>query len=148
MTPNRVVALLTPLLAPVAGAVTKWLAENAPGVDLSRDDLTSVFIAGALFALAPALQWLHGWQKFEARNDAIQRDIELANVAAMSGAPAAAPSTAHDEQDDYDRFDDEYAPDDDYVDYVEDDDLFGDEFDDYDYDIEPFAQEEPAPAGG
>jgi hypothetical protein len=65
---NRVVAILTPLLfAPLAGTCAAWLAEHFPGVDIPAAQLQEVFIAGALIALAPALQWLHGWQKHEAR---------------------------------------------------------------------------------
>lgn len=68
MSINRVVAILTPLLfAPLAGMCAAWLAEHFPGVDIPAAQLQEVFIAGALIALAPALQWLHGWQKHEAR---------------------------------------------------------------------------------
>jgi hypothetical protein len=64
MSPNRVVAVLTPLVfAPLAGAIAAWLAKHFPAVDLSQDDLQQVFVAGALIALVPATQWLHGWQK-------------------------------------------------------------------------------------
>jgi hypothetical protein len=87
MSANRIVAFLTPLVfAPAAGAVAAWLARHFPGVKVSQDDIQQVFIAGALFALVPALQWLHGWQKWEARNDETERAVELANVAAMSPA--------------------------------------------------------------
>ena len=68
MSPNRVVAVATPLIfAPLAGAVTAWLAEHFPGFNVDQDALEEIFIAGALIALAPAAQWLHGWQKYEAR---------------------------------------------------------------------------------
>src|SRR5919108_6221103 len=66
--PNRIVALLTPLVfAPLAGVVSTWAANNLPGVTLPPDKIEEIFIAGALIALAPAAQWLHGWQKYEAR---------------------------------------------------------------------------------
>lgn len=95
MTPNRIVAFLTPVLfAPLAGAISAWVAENAPGVDLSQERLTSIFIAGAVVALAPALQWLHGWQKFEEREAQAERDVELANstaAAATLAEPAEEP---------------------------------------------------------
>jgi hypothetical protein len=81
MTPNRVVAVLTPLVfAPVAGAITAWLADNFPGVEVSQGALEEIFIAGALIALAPAAQWLNGWQKFEARQAEAQQAIEIANA--------------------------------------------------------------------
>jgi hypothetical protein len=64
--PNRIVALLTPLVfAPLAGVITTWAAENLPGVTVPRESVEEIFIAGALIALAPAAQWLHGWQKWE-----------------------------------------------------------------------------------
>ena len=68
MSLNRTVALLTPLVfAPLAGFASTWAAEHLPGVDVPPDQLEQIFIAGALIALAPALQWMHGWQKYEAR---------------------------------------------------------------------------------
>ena len=70
MTLNRIVALLTPLVfAPLAGVISTWAANSLPGVTLPPDKIEEVFIAGALIALAPAAQWLHGWQKYEARQD-------------------------------------------------------------------------------
>jgi len=83
MAPNRVVAVLTPLVfAPLAGAVAAWLAEHFPGVQVDQNALEEIFIAGALIALAPAAQWLHGWQKYEARQAELERDVALANATA------------------------------------------------------------------
>jgi hypothetical protein len=68
MSPNRIVALLTPLLfAPLAGSVSALAAEYFPGVDLPSSAVEQIFIAGALIAFAKAAQWTHGWQKYEAR---------------------------------------------------------------------------------
>jgi hypothetical protein len=68
MSLNRIVALLTPLVfAPLAGVISTWAAENLPGVNVPPNAVEEIFIAGALIALAPAAQWLHGWQKWEAR---------------------------------------------------------------------------------
>ena len=90
MTPNRIVALLTPLVfAPLAGACATWLAKHFPGIEVSQSDLQSIFIAGALVALAPAVQWLHGWQKYEARQADAEHEVEVANIAA--GTAMAAP---------------------------------------------------------
>lgn len=87
MTPNRIVAVLTPLVfAPVAGAIAAWVAKHAPGVDLSKDELTNIFIGGAVVALAPALQWLHGWQKYEERTAQADQAVELAGAAAAVAA--------------------------------------------------------------
>ena len=90
MSLNRIVAVLTPLLfAPLAGAVTAWLAEHAPGVEISESSLEEVFIAGALIGLAPAAQWLHGWQKWEARKDAHETAVDVANAAGQQLSVAA-----------------------------------------------------------
>jgi hypothetical protein len=86
MNPNRVVAVLTPLVfAPLAGAVTAWLAEHFPGFNVDQDQLQAIFIAGALIALAPAAQWLHGWQKYEER----QAQSAKASVEAEQPTPQA-----------------------------------------------------------
>jgi hypothetical protein len=85
MTPNRIVAILTPLVfAPAAGAVSAWLASHLPGVDIKQSDLQAVFVGGALIALAPAAQWLHGWQRYEARQADAEQAIELANANAIA----------------------------------------------------------------
>jgi hypothetical protein len=81
MTPNRIVAILTPLVfAPVAGGIATWLAEHFPGAGVDEEQLTAIFIAGSLIALAPAVQWLNGWQKWEAREAEAAREAELAET--------------------------------------------------------------------
>jgi hypothetical protein len=90
MTPNRVVALFTPVFAAAAGAVATWLAENFPGLNLDPDKLEEVFIAGAVVALAPALQWLHGWQKYETREAEAAKEIAVAHALAAEGVTAEA----------------------------------------------------------
>lgn len=83
MSPNRIVAVATPLLfAPLAGAVSAWLAVHFPGFNIDRNALEEVFIAGALIALAPAAQWLHGWQKFEARQADIAKEVAVEGTSA------------------------------------------------------------------
>jgi len=85
MSPNRIVAVLTPLLfAPLAGACAAWLSQHFPGVDVDQNAIEEIFIAGALIALAPAAQWLHGWQKYEARQGELQHDLALASTAAAT----------------------------------------------------------------
>jgi hypothetical protein len=128
MTPNRVVAVLTPLVfAPLAGAVSAWLARHAPGITVQKDDVQAVFIGGALIALAPALQWLHGWQKYEAREADKEQAVEVATIqtaAVEEAAPAADDSGGFDGLDDFDDFDDA----DEFGDVDEpDDELFADE---------------------
>jgi hypothetical protein len=119
MSPNRLVALLTPLVfAPLAGAVAAWLANHAPGVDVNPDDLQQIFIAGALIALAPAAQWLHGWQKYEARQADADLAIQVANAQAAATTAVAPGQPADtfdddflDEADEFDMLDDaELAP--------------------------------------
>ena len=94
MTLNRLVVLLTPLVfAPAAGWAASAIAKYAPGVDVSQDDIQKVFIAGALIALAPAAQWLHGWQKHEARQAAAEQAVET-GLAGGGGASALAATAA------------------------------------------------------
>jgi hypothetical protein len=99
MTPNRVVAVFTPLVfAPLAGAVAAWLAEHFPGFNVDQNALEEIFIAGALIALAPAAQWLHGWQKFEARQAELEHDVALAEAAAPALATAAVAAESTEEE--------------------------------------------------
>jgi hypothetical protein len=71
MFPNRIVAILTPLVfAPLAGWLTAYVARNAPGLPaLDPAQVTALFIAGATIAFGKAAQWTHGWQKFESGPD-------------------------------------------------------------------------------
>jgi hypothetical protein len=98
MSPNRIVALLTPVAALAAGACATWLAQHFPGIDVKASDLQSVFIAGAVVVLAPAAQWLHGWQKHEARQADTANAIKLGTLAGMAGsAPAVVAAPQMDE---------------------------------------------------
>jgi hypothetical protein len=72
ITPNRAVAVLTPLVfAPLAGAVSVLIAKYAPGVDIDSGSLEAIFIAGATIAFAKAGLWLKGWQEHEKRQGAL-----------------------------------------------------------------------------
>src|SRR3954469_17626391 len=85
MSANRIVAVLTPLLfAPAAGAICAYLAEHFPGVQVDEGSLQQVFVAGAAIALVPAAQWLHGWQKHEARLAESEQAVALANTGALA----------------------------------------------------------------
>lgn len=64
MSIERVVALLTPLFAALAGVITSAAGQLVPGVTLNPADVTALFIAGSTAAAAAALKWLHGRQKF------------------------------------------------------------------------------------
>jgi len=85
MSPNRIVALLTPVCALAAGWVASWIAQNFPDANISKESLQAVFIGGVAAVLAPAWQWLHGWQKYEARQ-AEAEQLALASDAALSTA--------------------------------------------------------------
>jgi hypothetical protein len=110
MSLNRVVALMTPLAAVAAGAVATWLAENFPGVDVSQGALEEIFIAGALVVVAPAAQWLHGWQKYETREAEAAKEIAVAHALAADQQlePAIEDQSVYDELglfDELDEFD-------------------------------------------
>jgi hypothetical protein len=98
MSPNRIVAMLTPVFALAAGACATWLAEHFPTLDVPASALEEIFIAGALAVLAPALQWLWGWQKWEARQD----EAQLAVDKAEAGVPDVAVQVTTDDADDED----------------------------------------------
>ena len=95
MSPNRIVAILTPVFALAAGACATWLAEHFPTLDVPASALEEIFIAGALAVLAPALQWLYGWQKWEAR----EAEAQLAAEKAEAGVPDVAVQVTTDEVD-------------------------------------------------
>src|SRR5215212_6431410 len=83
--PNRIVALLTPVLVPLAGFLATVVADWVPGIP--KDQLTEIFIAGSVIALAPALHFLHGRLKWDPQQD--QKE-SLAAAAAPGTAPSAA----------------------------------------------------------
>ncbi len=102
MSPNRIVAILTPVFALAAGTCATWLAEHFPALDVPASALEEIFIAGALAVLAPALQWLYGWQKFEAR----EAEAQVAAEKAESGVPDVAVMVTTDDADDDDELED------------------------------------------
>jgi hypothetical protein len=112
MSPNRIVALVTPVCALAAGWAATWLADNVPGLNISKENLQAVFIAGAVAVLAPAIQWLHGWQKWEARNDEALAAAangfppETPDVAPVAAIPAAQDDGLDMPEDDFDEIDD------------------------------------------
>jgi hypothetical protein len=91
MSPNRIVALLTPVCALAAGWVASWIAQNFPDANISKESLQAVFIGGMAAVIAPAWQWLHGWQKYEARQAEAE---QLALVSDSALATAAEPEAA------------------------------------------------------
>lgn len=113
MPPNRIVALLTPVIAVAAGGAATWLADNV-GIQVSQSQLQAVFVAGLLAVLAPAAQWLHGFQKYE------QHQQDLDHQALQADADAAARASAVDEEP-YDEGADDYGDDYDDEGYEDDD---------------------------
>lgn len=74
MTPNRVVTLLTPVFAGLAGTLATWMADNLPGAPaVSKDGLTAIFITGAASATAAAYKWMKGWQEHEMRQAYLEK---------------------------------------------------------------------------
>lgn len=139
MSPNRVVALLTPIAAPIAGWLAAWIATHFPGLNVPQNAIEEIFIAGSLFAVAPAAQWLHGWQKWETQQAQTEAAVQVATV----DAAAEPPTIQVDIQQDEGSEQDEGFEDDDFDSSVD-----VDEFDDFDdFDDELFADEEPAPVG-
>ena len=133
MTPNRLVALATPLAAPLAGWLAAWIATHFPGLNIPQNAIEEIFIAGSLFAVAPAAQWLHGWQKWEAQQAHTEEVVTLATIDAAAEPTVEMNFEAEDAFDAEDDFD-SFADLDDFEDF--------DEFED-----ELFADEEPAPLG-
>ncbi len=65
--PNRIVALLTPIVfVPASAWASAWLGKNLPGVQFAPEVITGFGVAGALAALTTAYKWLDGWQADEA----------------------------------------------------------------------------------
>jgi hypothetical protein len=123
MPPNRIVALLTPVIAIAAGAAATWLADNV-GIEIDQGELQAIFVAGLLAVLAPAAQWLNGFQKYERHQQdldhaALEADAEAAARTSAVPEPDAG-DDAYDEDGGYD--DDGYAED-----FDEDDEEFDDE---------------------
>jgi hypothetical protein len=136
MSPNRAVALLVPLAAPIAGWLTTWIAIHFPGLDIPQNALEEIFIAGALFALAPAAQWLHGWQKWETQQAQTEGAIQVAAVEAAADPPTVQVDIKQDEGVEEESFEE----DEDF------DSSFGlDGFDDFDDEL--LADEDPALIG-
>lgn len=92
--PNRLVALLTPLVfAPLAGAISVLVARY--GLNIDSGSLQAIFIAGATIAFGKAALWLKGWQAHEMRESepagapSGDADHEPDLQAADAGDPAA-----------------------------------------------------------
>ena len=137
MPPNRMVALLTPVVALAAGGAATWLAENV-GVDVQAEEVQAIFIAALIAVLAPAAQWLYGSQKFERHQAELEQlalKADTESAAQASEAEMEAATGAYEDEDDDGEYDDDDGYDDEYA--AADDD-------DYDDDYESAREEQPA----
>ena len=65
---GRIVVLLTPVFAGLAGWLATWAAQHLPGGPvLDQEALTAIFVSGVGAAVAAVLSWLKGRREFEAR---------------------------------------------------------------------------------
>ena len=126
MPPNRIVALFTPVIALAAAGAATWLADNV-GLNVSSGELQAVFIAGLLAVLAPAAQWLHGFQKFEAHQESLDHEALAADEQAAADASAVVDDDGYEDEDEDEAYEDEAYEDDAYDDEDEgdEDDLEG-----------------------
>lgn len=96
MSPNRLVSLLTPIAAPVAGLVSAWLLKqgvNIPSTKLAGEiAYGATFLGGMAVTYATKHHWLNGWQAWEQRlDDATNSSLDnaladfLEQVAAKTG---------------------------------------------------------------
>jgi hypothetical protein len=65
---SRIVVVLTPIFAGLAGWVATWAAEHLPGgPQLDATEMTAIFVAGVGAAVSAVLAWLKGRREYEAR---------------------------------------------------------------------------------
>jgi hypothetical protein len=118
MAPNRIVALATPLAAPVAGAFAAWLSQHVPGAEAQREAIEETFLGVTGLVMALALQFNHNRFKW----DVVEGQKASGEAAAAVAAEIPAPFDESEPQDidDLDFDDDELLDDDDIP---EDEDL-------------------------
>jgi hypothetical protein len=56
---DTLVRVLTPILTPLAGALSAIIAKAVPGVNIDRTGIVALMLLGAVSALLPALHYLH-----------------------------------------------------------------------------------------
>ena len=67
---GRIVVLLTPVFAGLAGAISVWAARHLPGAPIvDPEALTAIFVSGVGAAVAAVLSWLKGRREHEARKE-------------------------------------------------------------------------------
>jgi hypothetical protein len=115
MAPNRIVALATPLAAPLAGAFAAWISQQIPGAEVQREALEETFLGVTGLMIALALQFNHNRFKW---------DLEGERKAAVAELPVTVDVPEPVDIDDDLPEDDDLLDDDE--DLVEDDDLVAD----------------------
>lgn len=67
---GRIVVLLTPVFAGIAGWITQFVADNFPGAPaLDETELTAIFVAGAVSIVPVVVKWLDNRGKYEERQE-------------------------------------------------------------------------------
>lgn len=91
---ERVVAILTPIFGAASAWLTGLIATDFPGLPtIPAGDVTALEIAGFTGAVAAALKWLHGRQKYVTLTDDAKKtilDLETHMHAYLATNPAAA----------------------------------------------------------
>jgi hypothetical protein len=63
--PNRIVALATPVIAPLAGAFAAWFTQELSGLGIPAEAVEETFLAVTGLVLALALQFNHNRFKWD-----------------------------------------------------------------------------------
>jgi len=62
---GRLVAILTPIFAVLAGGIAGWVAKKIPGVHLDASQIVAFMVAAVTAVLTAAFKYLSGWQQHE-----------------------------------------------------------------------------------
>jgi murein L,D-transpeptidase YcbB/YkuD len=95
---NRVIAFLGPYIAIASGAGATWLSQHFPGLHVEQASTASaisqaiIFVVGTAVTWALHHKWLDGWQKWEARVDALSLATVTQSLAATTPAPVTTPA--------------------------------------------------------
>ena len=128
MAPNRIVALATPLAAPLAGAFAAWLSQHLPGAAAQQEAIEETFLAVTGLVVALALQFNHNRFKWDVTQHEAVSSTTGAAVAPVEidDEPALPPALEPLDLDEV--LDDDEVPDMD-LDFGDEDDEFDDELD-------------------
>jgi len=115
MAPNRIVALATPLAAPLAGAFAAWISQHFPGAEAQQGAIEETFLAVTAAVLALALQFNHNRFKWDVAQQA-PASGETTDVAAPDALDVEPLDVDDLLDDDLDDLDDELTDEDDQFD--------------------------------